>query len=172
MYAYATSDKLGDTRLIYSGESDVNLGLCGEGGGEHSGYYGTIPTNICCTTNTTPKILVFIGLEDTLQATLGTRWHLLEWWPRKNASALPASCHLPPPPPPSLLFPLGHSSGPWTATSATLHSTKSSNSLSTTLLKRNKNTLHTGTSEIKKKKNPAIYQFSFWPETQVISFIL
>lgn len=56
MYAYATSDKLGDTRLIYSGESDVNLGLCGEGGGEHSGYYGTIPTNICCTTNTTPKI--------------------------------------------------------------------------------------------------------------------
>lgn len=39
-HAYVTQDK-----LIYSGESDVNLGVCGEGGGEHSGYYETIPTN-------------------------------------------------------------------------------------------------------------------------------
>lgn len=37
------------------------------------------------------RFLVFIGLEDTLQARLGTRWHLLEWWPGRM--------HLPSPPP-------------------------------------------------------------------------
>lgn len=49
---------MGDTQLIYSGESDVNLSLCGEGGGEHSGYYDTIPVSLVAQLILTPKIFV------------------------------------------------------------------------------------------------------------------
>lgn len=56
-HAYVTQDKLGVAELIYLlRESDVNLGVCGEGGGEHSEYYETIPINTVAQLTTNSKI--------------------------------------------------------------------------------------------------------------------